>query len=75
MEKESHFENNINNNNNNLFSLKKKKTNLLTYINVFMENSLNESEENSQSCPAKTWFYVTDTVRRPKMNLERNITL
>lgn len=40
-----------------------------------MENSLNESEENSQSCPAKTWFYVTDTVRRPKMNLERNITL
>ena len=53
----------------------KKKTNVLTYINVFMENSLNESEENSQSCPAKTWFYVTDTVRRPKMNLERNITL
>ena len=53
--------------------LKKNKTNLLTYINVFMENSLNESEENSQSCPAKTWFYVTDTVRRPKMNLERNI--
>lgn len=53
--KESHFENNINNNNNNCFL--KKKTNLLTYINVFMENSLNESEENSQSCPAKTWFY------------------
>lgn len=72
MEKESHFENNINNNNNNCFL---KKTNLLTYINVFMENSLNESEENSQTCPAKTWFYVTDTVRRPKMNLERNITL
>lgn len=35
---------------------KKKKQHLLTYINVFMENVLNESEENSQSCPAKTWF-------------------
>lgn len=31
-----------------------------------MENSLNESEENSQSCPAKTWFLLTDVVERPK---------
>lgn len=50
--KKSHSENNINNNSNKVIFLK----NLLTYINVFMENSLNESEENSQSCPAKTWF-------------------
>lgn len=48
---------------------------MLTYINVFMENSLNESEENSQSCPAKTWFYVTDAVERPKWIFERNIML
>lgn len=33
---------------------KKKKQNLLTYRNVSTENSLNEFEENSQSCPAKT---------------------
>lgn len=31
-----------------------------------MENSLNESEENSQSCPAKTWLFMTDVVERPK---------
>lgn len=31
-----------------------------------MENSLNESEENSQSCPAKDLVFVTDVVERPK---------
>lgn len=70
--KKSHSENNINNNNNKVivvFFFKKKK-NLLTYINVFMENSLNESEENSQSCPAKTCFFVTDAVERPKLILK-----
>lgn len=50
------------NSNNNEF-LKKI---LLTYINVSMDNSLNESEENSQSCPAKDLVFVTDVVERPK---------
>lgn len=80
MGKKSHSENNIHNNDHNVIGFffkkkKNKKQNLLTYINVFMENSLNESEENSQSCPAKTWFYVTDAVERPKWIFERNIML
>lgn len=31
-----------------------------------MDNSLNESEENPQSCPAKDLVFVTDVVERPK---------
>lgn len=60
--KKKSFWKDINNNNNEFF----KKKNLLTYINVSMDNSLNESEENSQSCPAKDLVFVTDVVERPK---------
>lgn len=41
MEKESHFENNINNNNNNLFSLKKKK-NKLAHIYKCLHGKLSQ---------------------------------
>lgn len=72
--------NNNNNNNNKItIGLFSKQTNtLLTYRNVlfFFWKTLSASlKKNSQRCPGRTWFCVADTVERPKMNSERNVTL
>lgn len=70
-----------NNNNKNKITigLFSKQTNtLLTYRNVFLffwKNLSASLKKNSQRCPGRTWFCVADTVERPKMNSERNVTL
>lgn len=69
--------NNINNNKITIGLFSKQTNTLLTYRNVFFFwKTLSASlKKNSQRCPGRTWFCVANTVERPKMNSERNITL